>query len=122
MTDLDGAVLYSVNDCQTWNDFAGSKELDLKSIVRCLSDGFAHDLSATKERVERFRPACRHAPLDLRHRLRNRRRRDCAGDGTKPSGFDELTTFHPLSSLGFYPRTRPPILKTIAVLRPTMPD
>ncbi len=39
------------------------------------ADHLGHHLGAAVQRVERFRPARRHAPLDLRHRLRDRRRR-----------------------------------------------
>ena len=57
MADLDGAVLYGIDDLQAGHDFAGGENLDLKLVVGRLGDGFGHHLGAAIQRVERFRPA-----------------------------------------------------------------
>ena len=95
MADLDGAVLHGVENLQAGNDLAGGESLDLEFVVGGFADRLGHHLGAAMQRVERFRPARRHAPFDLRHRLRDRRR----GHGCRPrdanSGdLDKVSTFH----------------------------
>jgi hypothetical protein len=74
MPHLDGSVLYGVEHLQARHDFACGERLDLEFIVGGFADRFRHHLGAAVQRIERFRPARRHAPFDLRHRLRDGRR------------------------------------------------
>ena len=92
---LDGAVLHRVEHLQAGHDFAGREDLDLEFVVGHFGDALGEIFAAAIERIERLRPARRHAPFDLRHRLRDGRRRN-GGRGGKPDarGFQEFTTFH----------------------------
>ena len=80
--------------------FAGGEHLDLKFVVAHLRDALAEIFAAAVERIERLRPARRHAPFDFRHRLRDRRRGDSGRGRESHAGrFQELTTFHCVSPL-----------------------
>src|SRR5262249_36458514 len=54
-----------------------------------------HHLGAAMQRVERLRPARGHAPFDVRHRLRDRRRCDARRTRNAQAGdLDKISTFH----------------------------
>src|SRR5664279_3311530 len=100
MPEFDGAVLHGIEDLQAGNDFAGGKGLELEFIIGGFADRLGHLLGAAMQRIQRLRPACRHAPFDLRHRLRNRRR----GDGgstcdTQTCDLDKVSSFHRIPHL-----------------------
>ena len=102
VADFDGAVLYRVDDLKAGHDFAGGESLDLKLVVGRLGNRFRHYLTAAPQRVERLRPTGRHSPFELRHRLRDRRRGDCACGNAEAGGFQKLSTFHSFPPFGFY--------------------
>ncbi len=64
---FDGAILHGIDDRKTRNDFSGRKNLNLKLVVCRFRNGFAHQLGAAVQGIERLWPAHRHAPLGFRH-------------------------------------------------------
>jgi hypothetical protein len=70
--------------------------LNLEFVVGDLGNALAEKFAAAVERIERLRPACRVAPPDLRHRLRDRWRSDSAGGETDAAGLQKITTLHAL--------------------------
>jgi hypothetical protein len=65
--------LHGVEDLQSRYDFACGEWLDLELVVGGLANRLGHQLGGAMQCVERLRPACRHAPFDLGHRLGDRR-------------------------------------------------
>src|SRR5215472_10295049 len=103
MPHFDGAVLHRVEHLQAWHDFAGGEKLDLEFVVGGLCDGFAHDVGAAINCVQRLRPARGHAPFQPWHGLRNCRRGNRRRtSGPKSRDLDEISTFHDLSHLKPY--------------------
>ena len=100
VSHLDGAVLYGVENLQTRHDFAAGKRLNLELVVGGFGDIFGEQLSTAPQRVERFRPARRHTPLELRHRLRDRRRghRGCARNANT-GNFEKISSLHGIPTL-----------------------
>ena len=95
VADLDGAVLHGVEHLQSRHDLAAGEGLDLKLVVGGFADHLGHHLGAAIERVERFRPAGRHAPFDFGHRLRDRRRGQRRGTGGAYAGdLEKVSSFH----------------------------
>src|SRR3954447_8474609 len=93
---LDGAVRNGVEHLQPGHQFAGGKRLNLEAVVGYFGDALAKIFATPVKRIERFRPAGRVSPLELRHRLRNRRRGNRAGGETDAACFQKITTFHAL--------------------------
>ena len=85
MSHLDGAVLHGIEHLQARNDFAAGEGLDLELVVGGFGNELGHHLDGAPKRVERFRPARRQAPFDLRHRLRD-------GGGGQGSGARRANT------------------------------
>src|SRR3954465_11172517 len=96
MTDLDGAILYGIKNLQSRYNLATSEWLNLKFVVGRLADDLGHHLGTAIKRIERFRPARRHAPFDLRHGLRDRRCCDgCSTTSHAYSGdLDKVSSLH----------------------------
>jgi hypothetical protein len=95
MADLACRILHGIEHLEARHDFSGGEDLDLELVVGRLRDQLAHDFRAAIERIERFRPARRHAPFDLRHRLRKGRSRDRrAARDAKSSDFEKVSSFH----------------------------
>ena len=63
---LDGAVRGGVERLQAGHDFAAGEHLDLELVVGGLGDLLGQHDRAAIERIERLRPAGRHAPLQVR--------------------------------------------------------
>src|SRR5262245_56328891 len=97
VAQLDAAGRNRVGGLQARHDFAGGKGLHLKLVVGACGDAFGEVFRPAVERVERLRPARRHAPLEFRCRLRNGRRGQtaghCRGSG-RARGLQEFTTIH----------------------------
>jgi len=95
MSHLDSTVLHGVEHLQTRNDFTARKSLDLEFVVGGFGNEFCHHLDGTPQRVERFRPARRQAPFDLRHRLRDCRCCHRGGaDCAEASDLDKVSPLH----------------------------
>ena len=92
---FDRAALDRVEHLQARNDLAGGEDLDLELVVGQRRDALRDVLGAAIERIERLRPAGRHAPLDLGHRLRNRRGGDGRRCGTDAGDSHALEEFAP---------------------------
>ena len=105
MAHLDGVVGGRVKRLQARNDFARREQLNLKLVVGHFRNLFRKILSGAVDRIERFREARGHAPLDLGRGLRDRRRGHCGGGGTGRGNFQKITTLHSgISLLGhFFP-------------------
>jgi hypothetical protein len=87
--------LHGIEGLQTGNDFAARKWLNLEFVVGGFGNEFGHQFDATPEGIERFRPARRQAPLELRGRLRDRRRRDrCGTRGANTCYLQKIPAFH----------------------------
>ena len=95
MAALDGAVLHGIDHLQAGNDLAAGKGLDLELVVGQRGNALADEVGAAVQRVERLGPARRLPPLDLGHRLRDRRGRDGRGRGTKAGDAHALQEFAP---------------------------
>ena len=95
MSHLDSTVLHGVEHLQTRNDFTARKSLDLEFVVGGFGNEFGYHLDGTPQRVERFRPARRQAPFELRHRLRNGGSRQRCGAGrANACDFKKISSFH----------------------------
>src|SRR5215470_7645643 len=95
---LDRAVPDRVEHLQAGDDFAGGERLDLELVVGDVGHPLGKIFAAAIERIERLRPARGISPLNLRIRLCDRGRCDCARGGTDAGHFQEITTFHALPS------------------------
>ena len=95
MAHLDGAVLHGIEHLQAGNDFAGGEGLDLEFVVGGFANEFGHQFDATPQGVERFWPARRQAPFQLRHRLRDGgSRQRCSASRANASDLEKLSSFH----------------------------
>jgi len=63
---FDGAGLHRVENLQPRHDFTSCEALDLELVVGDLGNALGEILRISVKRIERFRPARRQAPLDLR--------------------------------------------------------
>src|SRR6185503_12642751 len=111
MRALDRAVLHGVDDAEGRHDLAARERLNLELVVGRRGDALGDELAAAEERIEALGPARRHAPLDLRLRLRERRRRTGGEYAGEPGVLDERSTFHPFSPLEL------PALPTLSCLQ-----
>ena len=94
MPALDRALLNRVEDLQRRHELSGRVRGDLELAFRQLADALAEECARAVDRVETLGEAGGETPLDLRRRLRDRRRRD--GGGCKPgTGLrQEIASFH----------------------------
>jgi len=99
MAHLDGVIGGRVKRLQARNDFARRKQLNLKLVVGQFRNLLRKKLGGAVNRVQRFRKARGHAPLDLGRGLRDRRRGHGGGGGTYRGNFQKITTLHSGNSL-----------------------
>ena len=88
MTHLDGAVLHGIEHLQAGDDFAAGEGLDLELVVGGIGNVLGHYFDSTPQGVERFWPACRQTPFELRHRLRDGG--CCQGSGARRANTRDL--------------------------------
>ncbi len=90
---LDRAGLDGIEHLQAGDDFAGCERGDLELVVGEFRHALGEVFRLAVQRVERFRPARRHAPLDLGHGLRDRRCGErygrCGADAARTRGLQE---------------------------------
>src|SRR5262249_24606611 len=99
VAQLDAAGRNRVGGLQPRHDFAGGKGLDLELVVGRLGNVFGEVFRSAVERVERLRPACGPAPLELRRPLgegRSGHPAGNAGGADAAGGGQEFATIHAL--------------------------
>src|SRR4051812_38350201 len=94
MTHLDRVLGSRIKRLESWNQLACLKDLNLELVVGHSRDFLGKILATAVNRVERLREARCKAPLDLRRRLRNRRRGDRGRGGADCGNFQKITTLH----------------------------
>ena len=94
MADFDGAVLNGIENLQARHDLARGKGLNLELAVSRLGHVFGKGLASAVDGVERFWPACRQSPSDLRRRLGNGRRSERRDGHASRANFEKFTAFH----------------------------
>ncbi len=94
LRDLDGRDAHGIERLQAGHDLACRKRLDLKLVVGGLRDIFRKGLRRAVDGIERLRKARRQTPLDLGHRLRDRRCRNQRRRAGHGAAFEKRTAFH----------------------------
>ena len=94
VADLDRAVLNGIEHLQGRDDLARGKDLNLEFVVGRLRHVLGEGFAGAIEGVERLGPACREPPSDLRHRLRDGRRRQRRGGHSGCANLEKFAAFH----------------------------
>ena len=101
---FDRAGLHRVEGLQAADDLARREGLDLEFVVGRLGHVLGEGLGGAEDRVERLREARGQAPADLRHGLRDRRRRDRVAAAARPAPFRKLLLFSVVVVMRRFPR------------------